>query len=179
MMPKGGSTLFCTRFLRHLQHADPVVLQRLETERDYKVVHDLCGCVNSDPEKETKLVDLLASYFESLGRRVELLSWAVSFEVANTDTPNELFRLESVATKLMFRLFFITDQGSPSSCPTLLQISHHILLLEMFCLRSSVRPLIERISKFVAPAVDSSKLHQPKDLAADIDFILNQSGQVH
>lgn len=74
-------------------------------------MHDLCGCLSADPEKETKLVDLLASYFESMGRRVELLSWAVSFEVANTDSPNELFRLESVATKLMFRLFFISDQG--------------------------------------------------------------------
>eukprot|EP01122_Echinamoeba_exundans_P002054 TRINITY_DN1201_c0_g1_i3.p1 TRINITY_DN1201_c0_g1~~TRINITY_DN1201_c0_g1_i3.p1 ORF type:complete len:594 (-),score=90.50 TRINITY_DN1201_c0_g1_i3:1-1782(-) len=135
------------------------MIERLESERDYKVVHDLCGCVNADPEKETRLVDLLASYFESLGRRVELLSWAVSFEVANTDTPNELFRLESVATKLMFRLFFITDQ-------------------EMFCLRSSVRPLIERISKFFSPSSEPSKTPQPKDFASDVDFILNQSGQL-
>lgn len=85
---------------------------------------------------------------------MELLSWAVQFEVQQTEIPTGLFRLESVATKLMFRLFFITDT-------------------EMFCLRTTVRPLIERLSKTVAakPAILS------KELATDVRFILDQTDQ--
>jgi hypothetical protein len=51
---------------------------------DYKVVSDLCGVVNHDTDKETHLVDLLAAYFDAVGKTSELLQWAIQWEVAKT-----------------------------------------------------------------------------------------------
>jgi len=108
----------------------------------------LCALVNNDGERETHLVDLLASYFESTGQTAELLAWAIQWEVARTESPNNLFRLESVATALMFRLFF-TEKG-------------------MYCLKMTVCPLIERVSAKVATDLE-------KDWAQNVRFLLKQA----
>lgn len=113
-------------------------------ECEFKVVADLFSLVNNDAEKETELVDLFARYYEKVGKSQEFLSWSVKWEVDRSDHANTLFRLESVATNLLFRHFF-SDDG-------------------MYCLEMSVCPLIERVSKDVAA--------NKEDLSKDVKYIL-------
>jgi hypothetical protein len=123
-------------------------LQKLEAF-DFKVVADLFSLVNNDPEKETELVDLFARYYEKVNHSQQFLCWAIEWEIARTEHPSTLFRLESVATGLLFRHFF-SDDG-------------------MYCLETSVCPLIER----VASDVGSAKT----DLSKDVDYILKQTSK--
>jgi hypothetical protein len=114
---------------------------------DFKVVADLFNLVNNDPEKETELVDLFARYYEKVNHSQQFLCWAIEWEVERTEHPSTLFRLESVATGLLFRHFF-SDDG-------------------MYCLETSVCPLIERVSADVASGKG--------DLSKDADYILRET----
>jgi hypothetical protein len=114
---------------------------------DFKVVADLFNLVNNDPEKETELVDLFARYYEKVSHSQQFLCWAIEWEVERTEHPSTLFRLESVATGLLFRHFF-SDDG-------------------MYCLETSVCPLIERVSLDVASGKG--------DLSKDVDYILKET----
>jgi hypothetical protein len=111
------------------------------------VVADLFNLVNNDPEKETELVDLFARYYEKVSHSQQFLCWAIEWEVERTEHPSTLFRLESVATGLLFRHFF-SDDG-------------------MYCLETSVCPLIERVSLDVASGKG--------DLSKDVDYILKET----
>lgn len=108
---------------------------------------DLFSLVNNDPEKETELVDLFARYYEKVSKSQEFLCWAIEWEVARTDHPTTLFRLESVATGLLFRHFF-SDDG-------------------MYCLETTVCPLIERVAADVAAA--------KTDLSKDADYVIKET----
>ena len=108
---------------------------------------DLFSLVNNDPEKETELVDLFARYYEKVSHSQEFLCWAIEWEVARTDHPTTLFRLESVATGLLFRHFF-SDDG-------------------MYCLETTVCPLIERVAADVANA--------KTDLSKDADYVIKET----
>lgn len=114
---------------------------------DFKVVADLFNLVNNDPEKETELVDLFARYYEKVNHSQEFLCWAIEWEVLKTEHPTTLFRLESVATGLLFRHFF-SDDG-------------------MYCLETTVCPLIERVAAEVAAA--------KVDLSKDADYIVKET----
>ena len=114
---------------------------------DFKVVADLFSLVNNDPEKETELVDLFARYYEKVSHSQQFLCWAIEWEVARTDHPTTLFRLESVATGLLFRHFF-SDDG-------------------MYCLETTVCPLIERVAADVA--------NSKTDLSKDADYVIKET----
>lgn len=108
---------------------------------------DLFNLVNNDPEKETELVDLFARYYEKVSHSQQFLCWAIEWEVERTEHPSTLFRLESVATGLLFRHFF-SDDG-------------------MYCLETSVCPLIERVAADVSAA--------KTDLSKDVDYVLRET----
>lgn len=114
---------------------------------EFKVVADLFSLVNNDPEKEAELVDLFARYYEKVGKSQEFLCWAVEWEVERTENPTSLFRLESVATNLLYRHFF-SDDG-------------------MYCLETSVCPLIEKVTN----DVEKSK----EDLSKKDKYILSST----
>jgi hypothetical protein len=92
--------LRCYRWIssQNCTYREFISVQKIESY-DFKVVSDLCGVVNHDADKETQLVDLLAAYFESVGKTSDLLQWAIQWEVAKTGSCSSRIAIISWDTK--------------------------------------------------------------------------------
>eukprot|EP01127_Copromyxa_protea_P022550 TRINITY_DN8147_c0_g1_i1.p1 TRINITY_DN8147_c0_g1~~TRINITY_DN8147_c0_g1_i1.p1 ORF type:complete len:756 (+),score=138.43 TRINITY_DN8147_c0_g1_i1:2-2269(+) len=93
----------------------------------FTLLYDVVKILGNEALADNQLVKLVADFFRAHNREEELLFWSISNEIDFNYDAAGLFRMQSFATQMLFRLFFDDSSGMQYMRRTVLPVIQTLL----------------------------------------------------